>query len=241
MALVVFITFRSILVPILVIVPIEVAIYLNMTLPYVMGDSMIYIGYIIVSCLQLGATIDYSILMTNNYLAFRKEKGRREAAVAAVNKSTLSIMTSGGILMVVGYLLYFTSSIQAISQVGRLVGRGAFLSVTLVLSLLPALLSAFDKQIKRQQEKADARKERRRKRLAAAKNLTGARNVTSNKSAVSEKNLALAEGVTSENSLTPAERPAPAAGKGSSEENITPAQTGESDQKEKGDDSHEEE
>ena len=240
-ALVVFITFRSILVPILVIVPIEVAIYLNMTLPYVMGDSMIYIGYIIVSCLQLGATIDYSILMTNNYLAFRKEKGRREAAVAAVNKSTLSIMTSGGILMVVGYLLYFTSSIQAISQVGRLVGRGAFLSVTLVLSLLPALLSAFDKQIKRQQEKADARKERRRKRLAAAKNLTGARNVTSNKSAVSEKNLALAEGVTSENSLTPAERPAPAAGKGSSEENITPAQTGESDQKEKGDDSHEEE
>ena len=228
-ALVVFITFRSILVPILVIVPIEVAIYLNMTLPYVMGDSMIYIGYIIVSCLQLGATIDYSILMTNNYLAFRKEKGRREAAVAAVNKSTLSIMTSGGILMVVGYLLYFTSSIQAISQVGRLVGRGAFLSVTLVLSLLPALLSAFDKQIKRQQEKADARKERRRKRLAAAKNLTGARNVASKKSEVPEKNL------------TPAERPAPAAGKGSPEENITPAQTGESDQKEKGDDSHEEE
>ena len=228
-ALVVFITFRSILVPILVIVPIEVAIYLNMTLPYVMGDSMIYIGYIIVSCLQLGATIDYSILMTNNYLAFRKEKGRREAAVAAVNKSTLSIMTSGGILMVVGYLLYFTSSIQAISQVGRLVGRGAFLSVTLVLSLLPALLSAFDKQIKRQQEKADARKERRRKRLAAAKNLTGARNVASEESAAPEKNL------------TPAERPASATGKSSPEENITPAQTGESDQKEKGDDSHEEE
>ena len=228
-ALVVFITFRSILVPILVIVPIEVAIYLNMTLPYVMGDSMIYIGYIIVSCLQLGATIDYSILMTNNYLAFRKENGRREAAVAAVNKSTLSIMTSGGILMVVGYLLYFTSSIQAISQVGRLVGRGAFLSVTLVLSLLPALLSAFDKQIKRQQEKADARKVRRRKRLAAAKNLTGARNVASKKSEVPEKNL------------TPAERPASATGKSSPEENITPAQTGESDQKEKGDDSHEEE
>lgn len=168
-ALVVFLTFRSILVPILVIVPIEVAIYLNMTLPYVMGDSMIYIGYIIVSCLQLGATIDYSILMTNNYLAFRKEKGRREAAVAAVNKSTLSIMTSGGILTVVGYLLYFTSSIQAISQVGRLVGRGALLSVTLVLSLLPALLSAFDKQIRRQQEKAEERKTRRLKRLTAAK------------------------------------------------------------------------
>lgn len=163
-ALVVFITFQTPLIPILVIIPIEVAIYLNMTIPYVLGDSVIYIGYIVVSCLQLGATIDYSILMTNNYLAFRKEMGNREAAVAAITKSTLSIVTSGGILTVVGYLLYFTSSIQAISQVGRLVGRGAMLSMVLVLSLLPALLSAFDKPIRRQQMKAAGRRERRLKR-----------------------------------------------------------------------------
>lgn len=150
-AAVVMVTFSSILVPILVIIPIEVAIYLNMTLPYVMGDSMIYIGYIIVSCLQLGATIDYSILMTNNYLSFRKEMDSTEAEVNAISKSTLSILTSGGILMVVGYLLFFTSSIQAISQVGRLVGRGAILSMVLVLSLLPALLSTFDKRIQKRQ------------------------------------------------------------------------------------------
>ncbi len=160
-AAVVMITFSSVLVPILVIIPIEVAIYLNMTLPYVMGDSMIYIGYIIVSCLQLGATIDYSILMTNNYLAFRKEMSNTEAEIRAISKSTLSILTSGGILMVVGYLLFFTSSIQAISQVGRLVGRGAVLSMVLVLSLLPALLSTFDKQIQNQQARAAARKARR--------------------------------------------------------------------------------
>lgn len=162
-AAVVMITFSSVLVPILVIIPIEVAIYLNMTLPYVMGDSMIYIGYIIVSCLQLGATIDYSILMTNNYLAFRKDMSSTEAEIRAISKSTLSILTSGGILMVVGYLLYFTSSIQAISQVGRLVGRGAILSMVLVLSLLPALLSTFDKQIQKQQARAAARKARRMK------------------------------------------------------------------------------
>ena len=148
-AIVVMITFRSILVPILVIIPIEVAIYLNMTLPYIMGDSLVYIGYIIVSCLQLGATIDYSILMTNNYLSFRKTMNNKNAQITAISKSTLSIMTSGGILIVVGYLLYFTSSIQAISQVGRLVGRGAMLSMVLVLSLLPALLSTFDKQIQK--------------------------------------------------------------------------------------------
>lgn len=168
-ALVVFLTFQSVLVPILVIIPIEVAIYLNMTLPYVMGDSVVYIGYIVVSCLQLGATIDYSILMTNNYLSFRRQMGRQESAIAAVKKSTLSIVTSGGILTVVGYLLYFTSSIKAISQVGRLVGRGALLSMILVLSLLPALLSTFDKYIRRQQEKADKRKKRRKERFKTVK------------------------------------------------------------------------
>lgn len=79
----------------------------------------------------------------------------------AISKSTLSILTSGGILTVVGYLLFFTSSIQAISQVGRLVGRGAILSMVLVLSLLPALLSAFDKPIQKQQLKAARKKEKK--------------------------------------------------------------------------------
>ena len=160
-ALVVMLTFHSVMVPILVIIPIEVAIYLNMTIPYIIGDSMVYIGYIIVSCLQLGATIDYSILMTNNYMEFRETIGSREAAVTAIAKSAISILTSGGILTVVGYLLYFTSSIQAISQVGRLVGRGALLSMLLVLSLLPALLAAFDKPIRRQQQRAVERRARR--------------------------------------------------------------------------------
>lgn len=160
-ALVVMLTFHSVMVPVLVIIPIEVAIYLNMTIPYIIGDSMVYIGYIIVSCLQLGATIDYSILMTNNYMEFRETIGSREAAVTAIAKSAISILTSGGILTVVGYLLYFTSSIQAISQVGRLVGRGALLSMILVLSLLPALLAAFDKPIRRQQQRAVERRARR--------------------------------------------------------------------------------
>ena len=104
-ALVVMLTFHSVMVPVLVIIPIEVAIYLNMTIPYIIGDSMVYIGYIIVSCLQLGATIDYSILMTNNYMEFRETMGSRDAAVTAIAKSAISILTSGGILTVVGYLL----------------------------------------------------------------------------------------------------------------------------------------
>lgn len=159
-ALVVAITFGSAVMPLLVIIPIEVAIYLNMTIPYVIGSTMLYIGYIIVSCLQLGATIDYSILLTNNYLDARKQMEKQEAAKAAISKSALSILTSGSILTVVGYGLYFTSTIQGISQIGHLVGRGALLSMILVLSLLPALLALFDKTIEKQQAKTIARKER---------------------------------------------------------------------------------
>lgn len=166
-ALVVVITFKSILVPLFVIIPIEVAIYLNMTIPYVMGHSVIYIGYIIVSCLQLGATIDYSILVTNNYLEEREQHDSQVAATRAISRSALSVLTSGSILMVVGYLLHFSSSIVAIEQVGHMVGRGAILSMGLVLSLLPALLAAFDSPIQKQQKRAKLKRAKRKEKLKA--------------------------------------------------------------------------
>ena len=160
-------TFKSFLIPLFVVIPIEIAIYFNMTIPYLVGDSLIYIGYIIVSCLQLGATIDYSILTTNNYLDERTRCGRRQAAINTVNRSAASVLTSGLILTVVGYLLYFTSTIVAIQQVGHMVGRGAILSVGLVLTLLPALLAAFDSVITKEQQRAARREEKRRERFAA--------------------------------------------------------------------------
>lgn len=167
-AIVVMLTFRSLLIPVFVIIPIEVAIYLNMTLPYLAGHSMIYIGYIIVSCLQLGATIDYSILVTNNYIDERTRHDSKQAARNAISRSALSVLTSGLILTVVGYLLYFTSSIVAIEQVGHLVGRGALLSMVLVLSLLPALLAAFDDPIRRRQVRSAERRAGRAARRQAA-------------------------------------------------------------------------
>lgn len=158
-AIVVAITFKSFLIPLFVIIPIEVAIYFNMTLPYIAGGSLLYICYIIVSCLQLGATIDYSILVANNYFDERHSHNKEEAAINAVNKSAISVLTSGLILAVVGYLLFFTSSITAISQVGHLVGRGALLSMLLVLTLLPALLSAVDEFIMKRREAQKLKKQ----------------------------------------------------------------------------------
>lgn len=147
-ALVILITFKSVMIPIVVMVPIEVAIFINMALPYILGDELVFMGYLIVSCLQLGATVDYSILLTNNYLDLRTEiDDKKQAAVAAISKSALSILTSGAILTIVGYGLFFCSSVSAIANIGRLVGRGALFSMVLVLCLLPMLLTIFDRVI----------------------------------------------------------------------------------------------
>lgn len=146
-AIVIMLTFHSAIIPLVVMIPIEVAIFFNMALPYLTGNTMIYMGYIIVSCLQLGATVDYSILMTNNYLDARTNLPKKAAAIQAISQSALSILTSGSILTIVGYGLYFISTVSAIADMGHLVGRGAFLSLLLVLFLLPVLLTASDKLI----------------------------------------------------------------------------------------------
>lgn len=167
-ALVVLLTFKSGIIPIVVMIPIEVAIFLNMAIPYLTGEKMIYMGYIIVSCLQLGATIDYSILLTNNYLDFRTNFDKGKAAVEAISASALSILTSGMILTTVGYGLYFTSTVAAVGGIGRLVGRGALLSMIMVLVLLPAMLVMFDRAIfnqKKRMEKLERLRDKQRKKV----------------------------------------------------------------------------
>lgn len=143
--LVVMLSFQSLIIPIVVLIPIEVAVFFNMAIPYFTGESILYLGYIIVSCLQLGATVDYSILMTNNYMEIKKKYPEKSRAVMhTVSKSALSILTSGTILTIVGYGLYFVSSVSAIAGLGHLIGRGALISVLMVLFLLPVLLTLAD-------------------------------------------------------------------------------------------------
>ena len=144
-AVVVLFTFKSLSLTLAVMIPIEVAIYFNTALPYLYGNKLAFLGFLMVSSMQLGATVDYSILLTNNYLVVRqKETDKKKAAIKAMSKSALSILTSGTVLMVCGYALYFISSVAAISDLGRLVGRGALLSMILVLTLLPFLLNLAD-------------------------------------------------------------------------------------------------
>ncbi len=146
-ALVVALTYKSLLLPLVVLIPIESAVFINTALPYIYGQRTMFLGFIIVSCVQLGATIDYSILMTGNYLDARARSGKKEAAIHTVEQSALSILTSGLILAVAGYGLFFLTSVDAIGSLGRLIGRGALLSMFLVLFMLPACLMAFDRFI----------------------------------------------------------------------------------------------
>lgn len=142
--LVVMFTYRSLLIPLIVMIPIQVAIFANMAIPYIKGESVVYIGYIIVGCIQLGATVDYSILTTGNYVEARKRMPKKEAAIFTLERSIPAIFTSGSILTACGYILYAISSISAIGDLGHLIGRGAWMSVLLVLTLLPALLMLAD-------------------------------------------------------------------------------------------------
>ena len=150
--MVVMFSFHSVLIPLVVMIPIEVAIFLNMAIPYIQGVDMVYMGYIIVSSIQLGATVDYSILLTNNYIAKRKLLPKKEACIEAVTRSCSSIFTSAG------YIVHFISTTAAIGDLGHLIGRGGLLSVILVLTLLPALLVLCDRLIIEKDWKEPGRK-----------------------------------------------------------------------------------
>lgn len=168
-ALVIMFSFHSVLLSVLLLVPIEIAVFINMMFPYLVGSKLMFVGYMVVSCIQLGATVDYAILLTNNYLDCRSRMDRKEATIEAIANTTEPLLTSATILTLVGYTLYKTSSIGAIADIGHLIGRGTILSFLLVVTVLPSLIYLFDKPITRhiakiRQLREKVRKKRRAKR-----------------------------------------------------------------------------
>ena len=116
-----------------------------------------------VSCIQLGSTIDYAILTIENYSHIRRyEEDKNAAAAEMIEMSLPSMITSGGILIVCGYIVYFLSTSPAICEVGHLVGRGAVFSVFFVTALMPQVLKLIDRFIVTD---PDQRKQERRERF----------------------------------------------------------------------------
>jgi hypothetical protein len=149
------ITFRSPVLPLFLIFSIENAIWISLSFPYFAEKPLSFIGYLIISTVQLGATVDYAILFTNAYMNNRKTLPKKEAMKAAIGDNLISILTSAVILATAGFALAFTASNPIISDLGTLLGRGALLSLGMVSLVLPAFLVLFDKVIKKTTIKAD--------------------------------------------------------------------------------------
>ena len=146
--LIVILSFRSFLLPLLLVFVIEGAIWISMGLSRVFGQSVFFISYLICLSIQMGATIDYGILLSDQYRMIRRGgKLPKEALQEALNKALPTILTSGVILITAGFIIGIQCSIYYISSIGLLISRGALMSVLLVLLLLPALLSLFDRGI----------------------------------------------------------------------------------------------
>lgn len=143
--LVLLVTFRSPILPLLLLFSIETAIWVNLSFPYFTDKPLSFIGYLIISTVQLGATVDYAILLTNAYLNNRKTLSKKDAMRATLANNLAAILTSAVILASAGFTLAFTTSNPIISELGTLLGRGTLLSLTMVACVLPALLILLDR------------------------------------------------------------------------------------------------
>ena len=145
---IVMIVFKSISLPAILVTVIEFAIFINMSFSYYRGISQPFVAPIVVGTIQLGATVDYAILMTNRYKTERMAGKEKHEAISIAHKTSFkSILTSGLILFAstVGVALY--SNIDMIQSIVILLCRGAIISMIVVLVLLPAMLTLFDKVI----------------------------------------------------------------------------------------------
>ncbi|MGN1019406.1 MAG: MMPL family transporter, partial [Aristaeellaceae bacterium] len=142
-------SFRSLSLPVILVLAIENAIWINLSIPYFRGQTIFYLSYLIISSIQLGATVDYAILFTDRYLENRRTMARREAIIETVSAVTVSVLTSGLTLTVVGFLLGYISTHGLLSQLGMFLGVGTICSMLIVLLALPGLLYLLDDLIRR--------------------------------------------------------------------------------------------
>lgn len=142
-------TLKSILLPVILVSAIETAIFINLSLPYITHRSVFYIAYLIISSVQLGATVDYAILWTERYKENRLANSLaiKESIIQTCMDTTGSLLTSGTMLTVVGLLLGIISTHGLLSQLGYLLGIGTLCSLIIVIFVLPGLLSLIDSKI----------------------------------------------------------------------------------------------
>ena len=142
-------TFRSVGLPILLIIVIQGSIWINFSFPTLMNQPLYFLGYLIVNAIQMGANIDYAIVISSHYREEREHLPVSEAIAVAVNKAFPTVMTSGTIMASTGLLIGSISTQPVTAIMGECIGRGTIISMFLVLFVLPGILIIGDKIIER--------------------------------------------------------------------------------------------
>lgn len=133
-------TFKSSGLPILLILVIQGSVWINFSFPYLQNEPLFFLSYLVVSSIQMGANIDYAIVIANRYVDLRKQMPRKKAIIESLNQAFPTIITSGTILASAGILIGFLSTNPAISSIGICLGRGTLISIFLVMGILPQIL-----------------------------------------------------------------------------------------------------
>ncbi|WBL17476.1 MMPL family transporter [Sutcliffiella sp. NC1] len=154
-AIVLLVTFKSISIPLVLLITIQSAVWINLSVPYFTNTPLVFVGYLIISTVQLAATVDYAILLSEAYNEHRKEMPALQAIKKTLDEKIFSISISASILSSVGFILWITSSNPIVSSIGLLLGRGALLAFIMVVCFLPAMLLVFDKVINKTTLKAN--------------------------------------------------------------------------------------
>lgn len=138
-------TFRSWGTPIPLTATIQGAIFINFSISAFAGTNLFFFVYLIVSAIQMGATIDYAIVITNRYQELKQTTDKKTAVIESLNQSFPTILTSGSILAIAGFLIGGVVGDPLIATLGSCLGRGVLISIASVMLVLPALLMIFDK------------------------------------------------------------------------------------------------
>ena len=136
--------FKSLSIPVILILAIEVSIWMNEAVPYLMGQTINFVAFLVIDAVQLGAAVDYAIIFTEEYLARRRRMPKADASIQSIEKTAQPIMTSSSILILACLGIYLSVSSPMIQQVGMLIARGALISVILIFFVLPLLFTLLD-------------------------------------------------------------------------------------------------
>lgn len=133
-------TFQSAGLPVLLVLTIQGSIWVNFSLPYLQQEPVYFLGYLVVSAIQMGATIDYAIVITSRYMELKRYMSIKEAIVLTLNQAFPTIVTSGSMLVAAGFIINNISSNAVVAAIGLALGRGTLTSIIMVLLMLPQTL-----------------------------------------------------------------------------------------------------